>query len=102
MTEACHMVARGGARAAIVIDFLVAAEIPVLGLELPALREASRLMDRYSDVPMDFADASLVVLGHALSISTAFTIDRRGFQAYRTARGSAFQLHPARLSRRKS
>lgn len=102
VTEACHMVARGGARGAIVIDFLVAAEIPVLGLELSALREAARLMDRYSDVPMDFADASLVVLGHALSIANAFTIDRRGFQAYRTSRGSAFQLHPTRLSRRKS
>lgn len=95
VTEACYMIARGGARGALVIEFLLAAEIPVLGLELPALREAARLMDRYADVPMDFADASLVVLSHALSLPDAFTIDRRGFLAYRTARGAAFQLHPA-------
>ena len=98
VTEACYMVARGGARGALVIEFLLAAEIPVLGLELPALREAARLMDRYADVPMDFADASLVVLSHALSLPDAFTIDRRGFVAYRTARGAAFRLHPAMSS----
>lgn len=102
VTEACHMVARGGARGALVIEFLLAAEIPVLGLELPALREAARLMDRYADVPMDFADASLVVLSHALSIPDAFTIDRRGFRAYRAVRGADFRLHPSPPSPRKS
>ena len=95
VTEACHMVGRGGARSALVLDFLLAAEIPVLSLEVKALREAARLMDRYADVPMDFADASLVVVSHALDITNAFTIDRRGFRAYRTARGGAYQVFPA-------
>jgi predicted nucleic acid-binding protein len=96
VTEACHMVGRGRARASLVIDFLLAAEVPVLALDEGALRHAARLMDKYANVPMDFADASLVVLAHALDVNTALSTDRRGFRAYRSGRGTPFRLLPAR------
>ena len=96
ITEACHLVGRGRARAALVIEFLLAAEVPVLALDPGALRHAARLMDRYAKVPMDFADASLVVLADALGVNTAFSTDRRGFRAYRTGRGTPFRLLPER------
>jgi len=96
VTEACHMVGRGRARASLVIDFLLAAEVPVLALDEGALRHAARLMDKYANVPMDFADASLVVLAHALDVNTALSTDRRGFRAYRSRRGTPFRLLPAR------
>jgi predicted nucleic acid-binding protein len=53
-------------------------------------------MDRYAAVPMDFADASLVVLAQALDLNTALSTDRRGFSAYRATRGGAFRLLPRR------
>ena len=96
VTEACHMVGRGGARASLVIDFLLAAEVPVLALDPGALRHAARLMDRYANMPMDFADASLVVLAEALDLNTALSTDRRGFRAYRATRGAPFKLLPER------
>jgi predicted nucleic acid-binding protein len=67
------------------IDFLewVAAgaiEIePITGVDLLRIRE---LTIKYADLPMDFADACLVLLGEKLNISTIATIDR-DFDAYR-------------------
>lgn len=53
-------------------------------------------MRRYADVPMDYADATLVTLGDALRLDTVFTTDRRGFEAYRGARGTPFTIIPKR------
>lgn len=94
VTEACHLVQRGGASAALPLEFLLAAEIPILGLEPGLHRHAARLMNRYADVPMDYADAALVALSEALDLHTVMTTDRRGFVAYRRAGGTGFDLLP--------
>lgn len=54
--------------------------------------EAARLMERYGDTPMDFADATLVLLAEVLEVLHVLTLDRRGFSTYRTAGGSGFRL----------
>jgi predicted nucleic acid-binding protein len=51
-------------------------------------------MNRYGDVPMDYADATLVVVADALKLGRVLTIDRRGFRAYRRASGSGFVIEP--------
>ena len=56
------------------------------------LKEAARLMSKYSDTPMDFADATLVLLADRLNIYDIATLDRRGFSTYRTPRGKSFRL----------
>jgi len=94
VTEACHLVGRGRARASLVLDFLLDADVPILSLDRPAMRHAARLMDRYATVPMDFADAALVTLADALQIGVVLTTDRRGFHAYRPASGRAFRIYP--------
>ncbi|MFN2564378.1 MAG: type II toxin-antitoxin system VapC family toxin [Gemmatimonadaceae bacterium] len=94
VTEACHLVLRGGGPAHAPLDFLLAAGIPILGLEAGGHRRAASLMSRYAALPMDFADASLVALGEAMRIATVFTTDRRGFSAYRPPRGERFTLLP--------
>ena len=49
-------------------------------------------MEKYPDTPMDFADATLVLLSEALECREIFTLDRRGFSAYRTRAGEPFRL----------
>lgn len=95
VTEASHLASGGGAAPVRPLEFLLTAGIPVVALELPALRQAALLMRRYADVPMDYADATLVVLADVLAIDTAFTTDRRGFGTYRGARGRKFELRPS-------
>ncbi len=41
------------------------------------------LMQRYVDLPMDLADASLVVLAEALGTGRILSTDRRDFRTYR-------------------
>ena len=94
VTEASHLVARGGAAAALPLELLLAVGIPVVALEPSGHEHAVRLMTRYLDVPMDYADATLVVVADALKLGTVLTTDRRGFRAYRRANGAAFVLQP--------
>jgi predicted nucleic acid-binding protein len=49
-------------------------------------------MERYSDTPMNYTDATLVLLAEALHVYDVLTLDRRGFSTYRAARGKAFRL----------
>lgn len=58
----------------------------------PELEAAASLMERYDDTPMDYADATLVLLADALHLTTVLTLDRRGFTTYRTPSRKAFKL----------
>ncbi len=40
-------------------------------------------MEKYADLPMDFADASLVVLAEHLGHGRILSVDRRDFNTYR-------------------
>ena len=51
-------------------------------------------MEKYRNVPMDYADATLVALGEELGTDIVFTLDHRGFSAYRLNQRRRFQLVP--------
>ena len=94
LTEACHLLAAvPGARKACIDTFLDWAAT-LLPLTTPMLRRAQSLMDRYADLPMDFADATLVVLAEALDTNAVLTIDRRDFGIYRIQGKLTFRILP--------
>ena len=53
---------------------------------------ATKLMAKYADTPMDYADATLVLLADEMGVADIATLDTRGFSTYRTAKGKAFRL----------
>lgn len=55
--------------------------------------ETARLMERYSDRPMDLADASLVALAEARGFRQVFTLDS-DFHIYRLRDGSVLEVVP--------
>ncbi len=59
---------------------------------LRELRAAVSLMEQYHDTPMDFADATLLLLAEALHVRDILTLDRRGFSAYRTRERQALRM----------
>jgi len=74
-------------------EFLIASDTHIVSL--PSATEvltAAELMHRYRDTPMDFADATLVLLANQTETSEILTLDRRGFSTYRTRKGGAFDL----------
>jgi predicted nucleic acid-binding protein len=56
------------------------------------LDRAGALMEQYADVPMDFADATLVVLAEEVQTARIVTLDERGFRAFRYGRNKPFRL----------
>jgi uncharacterized protein len=55
------------------------------------------LMEKYQDLPMDLADASLVVLAEQRGLRDIFTLDHTDFQVYRINRRQTFRLWPKSL-----
>jgi len=93
ITEAMHLVAvsRNGPR--LVAEFVSASGMEIYDLcRPPELREAVSLMEKYDDTPMDFADATLVLLAEGLDVHEILTLDRRGFSTYRTRQRRHLQL----------
>jgi uncharacterized protein len=52
------------------------------------------ILKRYASLRPQFADATLVHLANREDIRTIFTLDRRDFSVYRSARKRAFRILP--------
>lgn len=59
-----------------------------------------KYMKKYKDTPMDFADASLVILGHKINTNNILTLDS-DFDVYRTIEGNRFNNLISHLKRIK-
>ncbi|HEY7549393.1 MAG TPA: PIN domain-containing protein [Hyphomicrobiaceae bacterium] len=68
------------------------AVLPIGDNDLP---ELERLMLKYADRPMDFADATLVRLAEREGLTTILTVDR-DFEVYRIGGRRAFRVLPKR------
>jgi hypothetical protein len=60
-------------------------------IQLHHLERMVTLMEKYEDLPMDFADASLVVLAEQLGHGRILTVDRTDFNVYRWNTSQIFQ-----------
>lgn len=50
------------------------------------------LLERYDDLPCDYADATLIALANSLDIREVATLDQRDFSIYRLNRNHSFKL----------
>jgi hypothetical protein len=57
------------------------------------LQRMRTLMEKYADIPMDFADASIVAAAESLNLDTVFTIDS-DFYVYRLHDRHPFRVFP--------
>lgn len=93
ITEAMHFVAGSRSGAGLLSEFVTSARIQVFDLAQPAaLRTAATLIETYADTPMDYADATLVLLAEHLKCFDILTLDRRGFSTYRATGNRGFRL----------
>lgn len=92
ITETMHFVAASREGPELLAEFVGLTGTRVYDCAQPAqLRRAVVLMRKYADTPMDFADASLVLLGENTNVLDILTLDRRGFSTYRAGKGKAFR-----------
>jgi uncharacterized protein len=94
LTEATHLLGRvrHGRRAC--LDFFLSGGAILVPSSLHSLRRSRDLVDRFADLPMDYADATLVALAEELDTNLVFTTDRRDFAVYRIGSRRRFRILP--------
>ena len=94
LTEATHLLGRveGGRRAC--LDFFVAGGAALVPSSPNSLERCRDLLEEYADLPMDFADSTLVALAEELGTDLIFTTDLRDFRIYRLKRKQRFRIVP--------
>jgi predicted nucleic acid-binding protein len=85
MTETCHLLANrlGENAARAFLASATAGAFDVFQLEKSHLPRVLLLMEKYAALPMDLADASLVVLAEESGSGDIFSTDTRDFKTYR-------------------
>jgi predicted nucleic acid-binding protein len=68
--------------------------IGVRDLESGSGKSIANLIEQYSNIQADFADACLLYLANREGIDTILTLDRRDFSIYRLPDGRALNLLP--------
>jgi hypothetical protein len=87
LTEAFHLLTPDSLGAERLMDFVQDKGLGIWYLGDEAVERSFELMRKYADVPMDLADASLVVAAESLQVRKVFTLDRNDFAIYRVRRG---------------
>ena len=75
-------------------DFILSGGVRVSEIHEELYPRMRELMKKYSDSPMDLADASLVAVAEHHKIRKIFTLDRRDFLHYRPRHCTHFDIVP--------
>lgn len=93
LTEAVYLLTtRLDARSALhVMDDVASGVLQVWDIPLTRVAAMTALMKRYKTLPMDLADASLVLLAEHLGTGRILTTDQRDFATYRWKNRQPFE-----------
>jgi len=83
ITEVSHMLAYNVETQIDLMKWINRGGIKIEQIEIEDIQRIIELSEKYSDIPMDLADASLVVLSERLKIKEIITIDT-DYYIYRT------------------
>jgi uncharacterized protein len=94
LTETCHLLLKRASHKHVIgfMNSYVQGAFQLYHLDQPShSKRMIQAMEKYADLPMDLADASLVVLAEHLGHGRILTTDQRDFHAYRWKSQHPFQ-----------
>lgn len=94
LTEATHLLASIDGGVTTCVDFFLQGGAVLVPSTPASLTRVRALLAKYADLPMDFADATLVTLGEELGSALVFTTDRTDFSVYRLKDRRPFRVVP--------
>jgi predicted nucleic acid-binding protein len=94
ITEAAWLLRRNPRAVSLLLRRVSEGILVMLPLAPADAAAIARILEKYSDLRPQLADAALVHLANRESIDTIFTLDRRDFSVYRSARNRRFRLIP--------
>jgi hypothetical protein len=96
VTEVFQFISGNAARVERAWAFMLSGVVVPLEIGRSELDDLHALMYRYSDRPMDYADATLVHVAQRERIDVVFTTDHDDFETYRIGGQRKFQVVPPR------
>ena len=94
LTETLYLIGPSWENQRICLEFFLRGAFVLVPSSQTSLRRVATLIEKYRDVPMDFADATLVALGEEFDVEKIFTLDRHGFSIYRLGGRKHFHILP--------
>lgn len=94
LTEVLYLLDFSSSAQSAALDFVLSGTITLVPSSLESLKRVKKLMKKYYDLPMDFADATLVCLAHDLDVRHVATFDKKHFTIYRLPAKRSFVIVP--------
>ncbi len=76
------------------LDFVLESVVEIVPANTMSLKKTKNLMQKYADLPMDFADATIVCLATETRMQNVVTFDRKDFTIYRLPKNQSFTIMP--------
>ena len=83
LTEVLYLLSFSVKAQSAAIDFVLKSVVEIIPSSVASLKKAKDLIKKYSDLPMDYADATLVCLSIDTGIRDIITFDEKDFNIYR-------------------
>ena len=94
LTEVMYLLNFSPAAQLSALDFVIKGAVNLVPSTKDSLQRVEKLMDKYSDLPMDFADATLFALAEETQVFNICTLDKKDFTLYRLSTNRSFMIHP--------
>ena len=76
------------------LDFVRESVVEIVPSSADSLKKTKNLMKKYADLPMDFADATIVCLAAETGMQNVVTFDRKDFAVYKLPGKKSFTIMP--------
>ncbi len=93
LTESIHLLSEVHNGGTACLDIILNGGAVLVPSSETSLRRCRALLEKYSDLPIDFADATLIILAEELSTDLVFTFDN-DFRIYRIRGRKSFRIVP--------
>ena len=94
LTEVLYLLSFSVRAQTAAIDFVLKSVVEIIPSSVETLKKAKKLIKKYSDLPMDYADATIVCLAMDTGILNITTFDQKDFNIYRLRKNQPFVIMP--------
>ena len=94
LTEVLYLLSFSITAQCAALDFILESVVEIVPSSRESLKNVKNLMKKYADLPMDFADATIVCLATETGMHNIVTFDKKDFGIYKLPKKKNFTICP--------
>ena len=94
LTEVLYLLSFSITAQCAALDFILESVVEIVPSSMESLKKVKNLMKKYADLPMDFADATIVCLATEAGMHNIVTFDKKDFGIYKLPKKKDFTIYP--------